>query len=341
MMNLNIIENFSLKNHNTFKIDAKTRFFTEPKNEKEIIQAIEFSKEKNIPFLLLGGGSNLLLTQDFDGICIYLNHKGIQKIHETENEVFISVQGGEILHEFILWCIEKNYGGIENLSLIPGRVGSSPVQNVGAYGCEIKDLLHECKVLNTKTLKTETLSNSECQFGYRNSIFKRNKNLYIITEVTFKLTKKNHKINIAYGNISQELEKNNIQNPTIKQISDTIIKIRQEKLPDTSTFGNAGSFFKNPTISPENFKILQKKYKDIPNFINSEGIKIPAAWLIEQSGWKGKKINNVATHQAQPLVIINATGNATGKEIFDFSTEIINAVHHQFNIKLEREVNII
>ena len=241
-----------------------------------------------------------------------------------------------------MFCLDKNYGGLENLSLIPGNVGTSPMQNIGAYGTEIKDIFESCKVLNLETLQIETFNLEQCKFGYRDSIFKQEgKGKYVILEVTFRLTRKNHKIDVEYGAIQSELEKMGITNPTIQDVSKAVISIRQSKLPDPKVIGNAGSFFKNPTIPISQFEALKQKFENIPGYPNGDFLKVPAGWLIEQAGWKGKQIGNVASNQLQALVIINATGNATGKEIFDFSTMIIDSVKEKFGIKLEREVNII
>ncbi len=343
-------ENFSLKPYNTFGVEAKARYFAEVNSVDELIATLNLSitqnqnpdKTERLPVLLMGGGSNILLTKDFDGLVILLNLKGISEEIISENEVLITAQAGENWHNLVLSCLHKNYGGLENLSLIPGNVGTSPMQNIGAYGTEIKDVFVQCKVLNLENFKVETLSNKQCRFGYRDSIFKQEgKGRYVILEVTFRLTRKNHFIKTEYGAIKSELEGSGIENPTIQDVSKAVINIRQSKLPDPKTTGNAGSFFKNPTISLTQFEDLKSLFQNIQGYPNGDFVKVPAGWLIEQCGWKGKKIGNVASHQLQSLVIINATGNATGKEIFDFSTMIINSVKEKFGIELEREVNIL
>jgi UDP-N-acetylmuramate dehydrogenase len=335
-------ENFSLKPYNTFGVDAKARYFTEINNVEELKEALNFSVAQHLPLLFLGGGSNILLTKDFEGLVIKLNLKGIHEDIINENEVLVTAKSGENWHEFVLFCLEKNYGGLENLSLIPGNVGTSPMQNIGAYGTEIKDIFVNCTVLNLENLQLETFNLEQCQFGYRDSIFKQEgKGKYVILEVIFKLTRKNHKIKTEYGAIQTELENLEIQNPTIQDVSKAVINIRQSKLPDPKQIGNAGSFFKNPTIALSQFEDLKQKFENIQGYPNGDCVKVPAGWLIEQCGWKGKQIGNVASHKLQSLVIVNATGNATGKEIFDFSTEIINSVKEKFGIELEREVNII
>lgn len=344
---MNIRENISLKPYNTFGIDAKAKYFAEVNTEQELTDILNEFKNLNLenpqrfPLLFLGGGSNILLTKDFEGLAIKLNLKGISEEMMSEEEVLVTAKAGENWHQFVLYGLEKNYGGLENLSLIPGNVGTSPMQNIGAYGAEIKDTFVSCKVLNLETLEVETFDKEECKFGYRDSIFKQQKGKYVILEVTFCLSTKNHKIKTDYGAIKQELEKEGIKNPTIQDVSKAVIAIRQSKLPDPKETGNAGSFFKNPTIAKAQFEELQKKFPDIHFYPTGEMVKIPAGWLIEQCGWKGKQIGNVATHEKQALVIINKTGNATGKEVFDFSTEIINSVKEKFGIELEREVNII
>lgn len=335
-------ENFSLKPYNTFGVDAKSKYFIEINNIEELKDALSFSKAKSLPLLLLGGGSNILLTKDFDGLAIKLNLKGISEENLNENEVLVTAKAGENWHEFVLDCLGKNYGGLENLSLIPGNVGTSPMQNIGAYGTEIKDVFVSCKILDLENLELKTFNLEECRFGYRDSIFKQEgKGRYIILEVTFKLTKKDHHIKTEYGAITSELKNMGIEQPTIQDVSKAVISIRQSKLPDPKEIGNAGSFFKNPTIPLVQFEALQQRFENIQGYPNGDRVKVPAGWLIEQCGWKGKQIGNVASHKLQSLVIINATGTATGKEIFDFSTEIINSVKEKFGIELEREVNII
>ena len=335
-------ENFSLKAYNTFGVDAKARYFAAVNSVEELIKTLKFSNAQELPHLFLGGGSNILFTEDFEGLAIQLDLKGISEEFSNKNEVLVTAQAGENWHEFVLFCLNKNYGGLENLSLIPGNVGTSPMQNIGAYGAEIKDVFVSCKVLNLETLKVETFDLEKCRFGYRDSIFKQEgKGKFVILEVTFKLTRENHVIKTEYGAIKTELENLGIEKPTIQDISKAVINIRQSKLPDPKVLGNAGSFFKNPTVPLAQFEDLKLKFENIQGYPNGNFVKVPAGWLIEQCGWKGKQIGNVASHKLQSLVIINATGNATGKEIFDFSTIIIESVKEKFGIELEREVNII
>lgn len=335
-------ENFSLKPYNTFGIDAKAKYFAEINSPDQLIEILRLSETRTLPILFLGGGSNILFTKDFDGLVIKLSLKGITVQPLNEDKVLVTAKAGENWHEFVMFCLEKNLGGLENLSLIPGNVGTSPMQNIGAYGTEIKDVFYNCKVLNLETLEIEAFDLEKCRFGYRDSIFKQDgKGKYVILEVTFQLTTKNHQIKTEYGAIKSELENLGIENPTIQDVSKAIINIRQSKLPDPEQTGNAGSFFKNPTIPLAQFEELKLKIPNIPGYPNGDFVKVPAGWLIEQCGWKGKQIGNAASHTLQALVIVNATGNATGQEIFDFSIEIINSVQEKFGIELEREVNVI
>ncbi|WP_262916773.1 UDP-N-acetylmuramate dehydrogenase [Chryseobacterium indologenes] len=335
-------ENFSLQSYNTFGVDANSQYFTEVKSIEELKDALTFSKDQCLPILFLGGGSNILLTKNFNGLAVKINLKGISEEIINENEVLVTAKAGENWHEFVMYCLQKNFGGLENLSLIPGNVGTSPMQNIGAYGTEIKDTFVSCKVLDVENLEIRTFNLEECKFGYRDSIFKQEgRGKYVILEVSFKLTQKDHHIKTEYGAIKSELEHLNIQNPTIQDVSRAVINIRQSKLPDPKQIGNAGSFFKNPTIPLAQFESLRQKFENIQGYPNGNMVKVPAGWLIEQCGWKGKQIGNVASHKLQSLVIVNATGKATGQEIFDFSTDIINSVKEKFGIELEREVNII
>ncbi|RNA63318.1 UDP-N-acetylmuramate dehydrogenase [Chryseobacterium nematophagum] len=335
-------KNFSLKPYNTFGVEAYAKYFMEVTSLDQLQEAIHFSHSDHLPLLILGGGSNILFTKDFEGLVIKLNLKGITEQSLDQNHVLVYAKAGENWHEFVTYCLNKNYGGLENLSLIPGNVGTSPMQNIGAYGTEIKDTFVSCTVLNKESLEIETFNLEQCKFGYRDSIFKQEaKGKYIILEVAFRLTTTHHTIKTEYGAIQSELENLGIQNPTIQEVSKAVINIRQSKLPNPKEIGNAGSFFKNPSISLKEFEELKQKFENIQGYSTGEMVKIPAGWLIEQCGWKGKQIENVASHKLQALVIVNATGLASGKEIFDFSTQIIDSVKEKFGINLEREVNII
>ena len=333
---MNILENISLKPYNTFGIDVIAKRFISVNSLKELKEKIQL--EKNI--FLLSGGSNMLLTRDLEALVIHLKLKGIIVNDTKDNVVFVTAEAGENWHEFVLWCISQNYGGLENLSLIPGNVGTSPIQNIGAYGVEIKDTFHQLEALEIATGKIKTFTLNECNFGYRNSVFKNDlKGKYIIINVTFKLTKNKHHLNISYGAIQEYLK--DIQQPTLKNISDAIVSIRESKLPDPQKIGNSGSFFKNPVIDLVSFKNLQNKYPAIPHYIISENeIKIPAGWLIEQSGFKGKRFGDAGVHKNQALVLVNY-GNATGKEIYELAQKIQAKILKTFNISLEIEVNII
>lgn len=345
ILSMTIYNHYSLKDHNTFGVDAYASYYAEVHSIDELTGVLKFAKENlphSLPLLVLGGGSNLLFTKDFEGLVIQLHLKGITEEVLNDHEVLVTAKAGENWHHFVQYTLSKNCGGLENLSLIPGNVGTSPMQNIGAYGVEIKDHFVQCKVLNLKTLAIEEFGNAQCRFGYRDSIFKQElKGKAVILEVTFKLSTRNHIVKTEYGAIQHELQKMGVTNASIQDISAAVVHIRESKLPDPKLIGNAGSFFKNPTISIEQFASVQALHPEIPHYPSGDLVKIPAGWLIEQCGWKGKQIGNVATHEMQALVIINKTGQATGKEIFEFSTKIIESVKDQFGIELEREVNII
>jgi UDP-N-acetylmuramate dehydrogenase len=297
---------------------------------------------KSNPFMILGGGSNLLFTKDYDGVVIRNAIKGIEIVKEENDDIYIKAGGGEKWHDFVLYCVKHNYGGIENLSLIPGTVGAGPIQNIGAYGVELKDVLTEVEAINIKTLEVKKFSNAECKFGYRDSIFKGiDKGRYIILSVTLKLAKHPKKVNVFYGTLSKELEAMGVNNPTIRDVSDAVIKIRSSKLPDPNKIGNAGSFFKNPIITNAQFEKLKAEHPHVVHFPAEAGhTKLAAGWLIEQCGWKGKRFGDAGVHKDQALVLVNY-GDATGKEIYDLSTQVIKSVKEKFEIELEREVNMI
>lgn len=337
-----IQEHFSLKQRNTFGVEVEARYFAEISTVEELQKAISFAQNQKLPYLFLGGGSNILFTRDFPGIVVQLDMKGITEEKTDASKVHITANAGENWHEFVQYTLAKNYGGLENLSLIPGNVGTSPMQNIGAYGVEIKDRFVKCSVLDLEENKVKTFDNKACEFGYRESVFKRaGKNRYVLLDVTFELTAKDHELNTGYGAIQSELETMEVENPTIQDVSRAVIAIRQSKLPDPKVLGNAGSFFKNPTVLKSEFEKLQEKYADIPGFAKGDLVKIPAAWLIEQCGWKGRQEGNVASHHLQPLVLVNLTGKASGLEIFSFSGKIIESVQDKFGIELEREVNVV
>lgn len=337
---ISIQHNVSLKAFNTFGIDAKAKNFISITNIPELLVALQL--EEFSEYFVLGGGSNMLLTKDIETPVLHINNKGKRIVFKTEEDVVVEVQAGENWHEFVLWCIENDFGGVENLSLIPGNVGTSPIQNIGAYGVELKDTFVSCSAINIETQAQKVFKLKDCNFGYRNSIFKNEiKGKYIITSVVFRLTRKNHTLNTSYGAIQQELESNQITNPTIKDVSDAVIAIRERKLPNPKEIGNSGSFFKNPVISKSDFEVLQSKYDNVPHYVVSETeIKVPAGWLIEQCGFKGKRYGDAGVHKNQALVLVNYD-NATGAEILDLSKKIQQTVLEKFNIAIEAEVNVI
>lgn len=335
-----ILENFSLKNLNTFGVEAAARWFAEINTEEYLRQLFADERWKDVNLLILGGGSNVLLTSDFDGLVIRINIRGIE--HRLEgNDVYVKAGGGEVWNGLVNYCVNHGFAGAENLSLIPGSVGASPVQNIGAYGVELKDIFYCCRAFELETGKIHTFYNDDCKFAYRDSIFKNElKGQVVITEVTYRLSTIEN-LNTSYGAIRQELEKRQINHPTIKDISKVVSEIRVSKLPDPSTIGNAGSFFKNPVVPVEFFRHLQSTFPDIVHFPVNPGMeKLAAGWLIEKCGWKGKRIGETGTWKNQALVLVNH-GNATGKAIFDLSSQIIEDVKSMFGVSLEREVNIL
>jgi len=337
---MKILKNVSLKKYNTFGIDVTAKFFCEIKTVEDLAEALQLDDYPDK--FIISGGSNMLLTKDIDALVIHINIKGKSIVSETEDHVIIKAMAGENWHEFVLWAIDNDFGGLENMSLIPGKIGTSPIQNIGAYGVELKDSFSSCEAMNIKTQELKSFSIDACKFGYRESYFKsEGKGKYIITSVNFKLTKKNHALNTSYGAIDKELEASNIVSPTLKDISNAVISIRKSKLPDPKEIGNSGSFFKNPIISREAFSEFIKKNPEAPFYsVSDDSYKIPAGWLIEQCGFKGKRFGDAGVHKKQALVLVNY-GNATGEEIIDLSSKIIEAVNNKFNIRIFPEVNII
>jgi UDP-N-acetylmuramate dehydrogenase len=332
--------NKSLKSYNTFGLDVIAKNFISVKSIEELINCLGLDSYSNK--LILGGGSNILLTKDVDALVIHVDLRGKEIISETEDSVLVKVSAGENWHEFVLWCLDQNFGGIENLSLIPGNVGTAPIQNIGAYGVELKDVFESCEALQTKSLNSVTFNKEECEFDYRNSIFKqKEKGNYIITSVTFKLSKKNHVLKTNYGAIQDELKIKSIDTPSIIDVSNAVIKIRQSKLPDPAEIGNSGSFFKNPIVSITKYQELKLNFPKIPNYkLSDELVKIPAGWLIEKAGFKGKTFKNYGVHKNQALVLVNY-GNADGEAIFELSKLIQSTIKRLFGINLEAEVNIL
>ncbi|AWW32533.1 UDP-N-acetylenolpyruvoylglucosamine reductase [Echinicola strongylocentroti] len=338
---MNIQENISLKPYNTFQIDKKARFFVEVNSAEEIKEALTLAKDQRLPVFILGGGSNILLTKDIFALVIKINIKGIEVIQEDEHHVWAKVGAGEIWHDFVNHAIRLQWAGVENLSLIPGTVGASPMQNIGAYGVEIKEVFDHLEAIHRKTLTSTTFDKDQCHFGYRESIFKNVvKDQYIITHVIYKLSKK-PTFNISYGAIRSTLDSMGIGDDySIKDISDAVIQIRQEKLPDPALLGNAGSFFKNPVLSKDHFNALKKQFPEIPHYPHAAGIKVPAAWLIEKSGWKGRTFGNIGVHKNQPLVLVNY-GNGEGEAIKALSERIQKDIKERFGVVLSPEVNFI
>ena len=337
---MQIQSNFSLKSFNTFGIEAKAKNFVAVHSLDELKTVLaEHAAE---PKFILGGGSNMLLTQDIEALVIHIDLKGKRIVKEDDDFVWVESMAGENWHEFVLWTIDQNFGGLENMSLIPGNVGTTPVQNIGAYGTEIKDTFVSCDAMKIDDQTMRTFSKEDCRFGYRESIFKQEaKNQYIITSVVFKLTKRNHKINTSYGDITKELALQNVTVPTLKDVSNAVIAIRQSKLPDPKVLGNSGSFFKNPVISRSHFEKVQAQFPEIKFFeVSPTEVKVPAGWLIEQAGYKGFRKGDAGVHKNQALVLVNY-GSATGQDILALSREVQKAVFDKYSIAIEAEVNVI
>jgi UDP-N-acetylmuramate dehydrogenase len=337
---MSIQKNVSLKTYNTFGIDAKAREYLNIETVDHLKTALVQNSSKSI--FILGGGSNMLLTKDIEALVLHINLKGIYVKEETENHVIVEAQAGENWHDFVLWCLERNYGGIENLSLIPGNIGAVPMQNIGAYGVEIKDVFQTCEAISIKTQELKTFTKQECSFSYRESVFKQDlKGKYIITSVCLKLSKQNHQLHIDYGALTSELKALRIKKPTIQDVSKAVIALRKSKLPNPKEIGNSGSFFKNPVLEKSEFLELQQSFPDVPHYVVSESkIKVPAGWLIEVAGFKGKRFNGCGVHDKQALVLVNY-GNASGEDIYKLSQLIQKTILRLFNITIETEVNII
>lgn len=342
---MQIQENFSLKKYNTFGIDVTAKYFAVFNAVEELDELPGFAKRQtaNHPLqtLILGGGSNILFTQNFNGIVLKNGLKGVELYSEDGEFVYVKAAAGENWHQFVLHCINKNWAGVENLSLIPGNVGASPMQNIGAYGVEIKDVFHSLEAFHIADKKTVSFNAADCEFGYRESVFKRKfKNQFVITSVTYKLRKQPH-FNTSYGAIEQELERMGVKELSIKAVSDAVINIRSSKLPNPAEIGNAGSFFKNPEIETAKFESLKEAHPHIVGYTLPNGhVKLAAGWLIEQCGWKGYREGDAGCHAKQALVLVNY-GNADGNAIYTLSERIVNSVQDKFGVSLEREVNII
>ncbi len=336
---IEIKENFSLKKYNTFSFDVKCSYFSTFSKVDELKELIIIHINNKYPLMVLGGGSNILFTTDFEGLIIQSIIKGVEIISETNEYVDVRVGSGENWDEFVGYCVQHDWSGIENLSLIPGFVGTCPIQNIGAYGVEVKDTITKVETIEIDSLNDFVFSNAECNFGYRDSIFKKElKGKHVITYVYFRLKKKSEFV-LNYGNLNEELQKYNLIN--LKNIRQAVIDIRNSKLPKPEDFGNAGSFFKNPEVKAVKFDELKRNYPTIPSYPQGNSrVKVPAGWLIEQAGWKGKNIGNAGVHSKQALVLINL-GNATGNEVLNLAKEIQNSVNQKFGIQLEMEVNVV
>lgn len=344
---MEIQQNKSLASYNTFGIAVSANYFAEIKTAGEFRELMKTEIYQHNKKLILGGGSNILFTGSFSGLAIKNSIRGIEIISETEREVIVKAAAGEEWHQLVLWCIQRNYAGIENLSLIPGLVGAAPMQNIGAYGVEIKDVFYELEALDMETGELVKFSLTDCAFGYRESVFKNKaRNKYLITSVSFRLTKINsakavYRFKTDYGDIKNTLSDMQVYQPTIKAVSDAVIKIRSSKLPDPKVLGNAGSFFKNPSVSEEKFQQLVAKYPVMPSYLQKDNTyKIPAGWLIEQCGWKGKAVGNTGSHKAQALVLVNY-GGASGDEIWNLAMQIQQSVKQKFDVEMVPEVNVV
>jgi UDP-N-acetylmuramate dehydrogenase len=337
---LQIQENVSLKNFNSFGIDAKARYFVEINHKDELVELFMDPQWQETAHLVLGGGSNMLLLNDYAGLVIRINIRGIEH-RISKDDVYVEVGGGEVWNDLVNFCVARDYAGLENLSLIPGSVGASPIQNIGAYGVELKDVFYSCCAFELATGAFKTFTKADCRFEYRESIFKSElKGQYIIVSVKLHLSLIPN-FNLKYGAIEQELKNRGITSPTLKDVSQVVSHIRVSKLPDPSTIGNAGSFFKNPVITADEFAVIQSKFPEVVNYPAGDGlVKLAAGWLIEQCGWKGKVVGNTGTWKNQALVLVNH-GGATGEEVYSFSSQIIDSVYTKFGVMLQREVNII
>jgi UDP-N-acetylmuramate dehydrogenase len=333
-------QNKSLKKYNTFGLDVTADYFTSIHSIEDLIHVLQDKQYATMPKMFLGGGSNVLLTKDYRGLIIHNCLNGIEVVKRDDAFVYVKAASGEGWHDFVLYCIDKGFGGVENMSLIPGSVGAGPMQNIGAYGVEMKDVFYELEALNLSSLQVEKFSNVDCKFGYRESVFKNEKKgQYFIVAVTFRLSL-NPTVNTTYGAIQQQLKAMNVENPTIKNVSDAVIAIRSSKLPNPAVLGNSGSFFKNPEISTTEYERLRNEFPNVVGYPTNAGYKLAAGWLIEQCGWKGKVVGNCGSHKDQALVLVNY-GNATGDEIYQLALAIQDSVFEKFQVRIVPEVNII
>ncbi len=334
-------KDISLKPYNTFGIDVKADWLAHIESEEQLLTILDDLPDMSK--LILGGGSNILLLDDFKGIVLLNEIKGKEILNEDDEKIILKIKGGENWHDLVMWSVENNYGGIENLALIPGKTGTAPMQNIGAYGAEIKDVIEEVHAIDMITGYEKIFSKNECGFGYRHSIFKlpENKGKYFINAVVLGLQKKKHQLKLNYGAIKTTLAENGIDKPNVRDVANAVIKIRRAKLPDPKDIGNAGSFFKNPIVSKKIFEKIFSEHAQMPYYkVDENAYKIPAGWLIEQAGFKGKKFGNVGVHDKQALVLVNY-GEGTGLDIKKLSEKIIDVVQDKFYIKLQAEVNFI
>lgn len=339
---IQIRESVNLKPYNTFGIQAKAKFFVEITSIEELKEVFASPVYKNNSILFLGGGSNVLFTKDFDGLVIHNSLKGVEVTDKNDHNVTLKVASGEVWHDFVMYCVTRNYGGVENLSLIPGTVGAAPMQNIGAYGVEAKETIISVEAINRSTGEVRSFTRDECKFGYRESVFKHElKEKFFISSVTLTLTSNKHQLNISYGAIGDTLKQMNVLQPTIRDVSNAVISIRQSKLPDPKKIGNAGSFFKNPVIDTTKYNHLKTVHPMMPGYISdNQEVKVPAGWLIEQCSMKGYRSGDVGVHQHQALVLVNYD-NGSGNEVLELSKKIQRAVKDKFDIELHAEVNII
>ena len=337
---MNVQENISLKPYNTFGIDAKARFFCEINSIEDLKKALQLKGYPNI--FILSGGSNMLITKDLDALVLFINIKGKEILEETNDHVYLKVMAGEVWHDMVLWCLTHDFGGLENLSLIPGHTGTAPIQNIGAYGVELKDVFEHCEAMHIKDQTIAVFTKDDCHFGYRDSYFKNDgKDTYVITSVVFKLTKKNHRLNTSYGAITTQLQDWGIEKPTIQDISNAVVAIRQSKLPDPKVLGNSGSFFKNPILTKSEFDHFIASHPEAKFYkVTEETYKVAAGWLIDQCGFKGKRQGDAGVHKNQALVLVNH-GHASGAELIGLAEEIMTTVFETYGIRITPEVNII
>jgi UDP-N-acetylmuramate dehydrogenase len=344
---MQVQQNYPLKKYNTFDVEAHARYFSAFTSKEELEELLRSFAKRHLPTMILGGGSNILFTKNYDGIVLKNAISGIHTVHEDEDHIYVKAGAGANWHQFVMHCIKNNFAGAENLSLIPGNIGASPMQNIGAYGVEVKDVFYSLEAFHLMDKRVVNFTLNDCEFGYRESVFKKNyQDQFAILNVTFRLNKK-PQYNISYGAIKEELEKLQTKELSIQAISQAVINIRSSKLPDPNVIGNAGSFFKNPEISNSKFEILNSKFKNAVGYkLDSGNVKLAAAWLIEQCGpesgtsWKGFRRGDAGCHEKQALVLVNY-GNALGNQIYNLSREIKKSVKEKFEIQLESEVNII